>query len=145
MRAIVDLESEIQKSAIPTSRITDQVNANVTEIFKVDARSIGKVCKKIGLNQKRSGSARLWSITPEKLDNFKLALNNVTNVTHVANPYLSCVLGDDKKKHDVTNVIDDEPADHDISDVTKINVADVNPYKSNPYDISDVYDHCCPI
>lgn len=106
--AIVALKGEIQGGQLPTGRITNKVNEGVSESFRVDARSVGKVVSKLGLHAKKgSGGQRLVAIPEDKMETIK---QNAANATHATNSEETGDIGCGVSMQNATNATVSETA-----------------------------------
>jgi hypothetical protein len=124
----VDLADEIKAGLLPTAAITDKVNAGKDKSFHIDPRAVGRACSKLGLLGKRTGSARMISVSEESLIRLR-AVTNVTNVTNVTGPTGTRLSGDDIKKpacHKRHTTDRDDAEKDNMCDITKNNVIDEN-------------------
>jgi hypothetical protein len=140
--AIVELEGEISDGKLPTSRITEKVNEGADPKYQVNARSVGKAVKKLGLLPGgRSSKQRLILIPNEKLESLKA---NVTNVTNDTNPGTTEQFSSDVFMSNVTNVKEGNPQGqmtNDMSDMSKKTSQGGNLHEmgeSDVYDMNDV-------
>ncbi len=137
--AIVDLAGEIKNGVLPTAAITDRVNTVKDGAFHVDPRAAGRACSKLGLPGKRTGSARMISISEDALNRLR-AIGNVINVTNVTEPPTTSLSAHDVSKspcHKRHTTDGGDAQGNDINDITKNNVTGEN---ACGYRLNDVND-----
>ena len=73
IKAIIELEPEIENGMLTTKRITEVVNEKLTGTYETKSAEMGKVLSKLGLEQTKtpSGNARGYRITPTVLKDLK--------------------------------------------------------------------------
>ncbi len=111
-QAILVLQGEIAGAALPTSRITEQVNAGVEKAFQLDARAIGKACRRLGLSSKPTNTARMTVIDEAALARLRTLVGSAST----------------------------RKGGGDVCDVSEKNVTAENPHGSRASDMSDVCD-----
>lgn len=114
VQAILALQGEITGATLPTSRITEQVNAGVEKVFQLDVRAIGKACKRLGLTSKPTNTARMTIVDEAALARLRTLAGCTSAMKGQGNS--------------------------DVCDVSEKNVTAENPHDSRASDMSDVCD-----
>jgi hypothetical protein len=87
LRAILQLEPEIEGGMLPTARITEIVNLDMPKGFRFSSTKVGKIIAGLGFkNQKLPhGRSRGIAVDPATLKKYKSLLIQESNVSKVSN------------------------------------------------------------
>jgi len=66
-QAIISLQNQIKDAWLSTNDITEQVNLGQEKRFNISSNTTGRICSRLGLENKRRSSARGFLITPEDI------------------------------------------------------------------------------
>ena len=72
-KAIVELESEVNKGMLPTAKVAEFVNKDLDEQYKFDSKAIGKAATSLSLQTKHmpDGKSRGIVINKEDIDTLR--------------------------------------------------------------------------
>jgi hypothetical protein len=85
VRAVLELEPEIENGMLPTARITEVVNIGMAKKFQFSSTKVGKIAGALGFKSSKTpdGKARGRVIEPALLQKFK-SLLNMSNVSEAS-------------------------------------------------------------
>ena len=84
--AIVGLEHEIDKSMLPTEKITEAVNEGLNEKYHIDCRAVGKAASSLGLESKKmpDGKARGIVIQDKDIERLKILMGKTSETSETS-------------------------------------------------------------
>ena len=87
IKTLYELKGELKNGRLPLSRITEVLNKDMPSGIEFEAKQIGSMLRKLGLEPKKStGNLSFLIWEPEKMEKLFEAVTTVTTVTPTASP-----------------------------------------------------------